>query len=166
MTQLIVFEPKSESVKWLLSLKVHDQKNRMGVCFRKIQQLYWLSEAKNALAALELQAWTQIIKSMERSFMLQIKRISKVIERRVKAKIQYQSSSSPFKFELKNPIQLKFYELLSTFDHLMCLSETCLSLKLFKKGRFFIQRMERDKRAVTKLVARMSHVNAKTFSVA
>jgi hypothetical protein len=160
MTQLIVFEPKSQTVGWLMSLKVNNQKNRIGVCFRKIHECYWLAEKGNASAISTLQAWTELIQKMEKSFKIQIKRLSTVIERRVKAKIQYQSRGPDMRFPVSNPMHIRFYEILGIFDHLMCLSETCLSLKLFKSNRFFIQRMDRDKREMTGLVAKMSRAKA------
>lgn len=46
------------------------------------------------------------------------------------------------------------------FDHLMGVSEICLSFKFFKRNRFFIQRMNRDKREMTVLVAKMSRTKA------
>lgn len=157
MSQIIIVQPNSKEAHWLMSLKINDEKSRIGSCVNKIGRLYGLSQGADINAILTLYDWYCAIRQVEGYFDKEIARLSKLIRRKVKDKFEYEPfSKASFRLRISNPVAASFYRILNKFDTLMCLSETCMSLSIFKKRRLFAKKTEQYKCSVMRVITLIS----------
>lgn len=162
MGQIIIVQPNSKEAHWLMSLKINDEKSRIGSCVNKIGRLYAQSQGAEISAILKLYDWYCAIRQIEGYFDKEIVSLSKLIRRKVKDRFEYEPfSKETFRFRVSNPVAASFYRILNKFDTLMCLSETCVSLSIFKKRRLFAKKTEQYKQSVMRVITKISQHNPK-----
>ena len=132
----------------------------MATCFKKLRSLFKKSRKGNVKVILKTFKIYSEIKQVERHFDIEIRRLSKLI--RIKTKtttaIQYKASSSQsYALSVTNPIAAALYCLINKFDHLMCVCETCFTLLIFKKSWLLLNKTNKYKQALLRVVNVILH---------
>ncbi len=157
MGQVILVRPASRDAHWLLNLRINNQKRRINVCFNKIEKLYNQSRFGNIIAILEVYKWYQAARQAEGYYDKEIARLTKLVRRKVKDRIDYQAySNDTYQLSVTNPISATLYRIINKFDTLMCLSETCVTLLIFKKRRLFANKTDQYKKSILRVITQIS----------
>lgn len=162
MNQHIVFSPKHQETAWLISLKVGHQKLRVNVCMAKMNQLYKAPLDGKINTIITLYKWYCQIRELEGYFDKIIQKLSRVIHSRTPAKIQYEKHSNmSIRMLINNPIAYTFQRTIEKYDQLLCLSETCYILGIYKKRRLYFHKLALYKRLILKTISTISQYSDK-----
>ena len=157
MSQILVVTPASRDATWVLDLKINGQKNRVQSCLRKIERLFYQGQKGDVAALLELYEWYKTIRQVEGYFDKEVSRLSKLIKRKVKETFEhYPDKPKTYRLPINNPISAAFYRVISKFDTLMCLSNTCMTLAIFKKRRLFARKTDQYQQSLMRIITKVS----------
>ncbi|MCW5590019.1 MAG: hypothetical protein KIT27_10230 [Legionellales bacterium] len=136
MSTIFIFKPCSQETRWLTSLSINPGLSRVQSTLNKLTKLFYQSRDGGIVDILTIFTWYQIIKKIDRYFDKEIVRLSKLIKRKCKDQIIFEPEHKfSFRLRVTTPPAAAFYRLLGKHDTLMCLVETCVTLKIFKKRR-------------------------------
>ncbi len=136
MSTVFVLKPCSLETAWLMSLTIKPNVSRVITVMNKMTRLFHHARLGRVEDIITLYYWHQNMCQIEGYFDKEIARLTKLVKRKYKDHILFEpNSSTNYRIKVATPLSACFYRLLSKFDTLMCLVETCTTLGLFKKRR-------------------------------
>ena len=162
MKQKMTLSPISHQTHWVLNLKINQEANRIQSCFRKIERLMVVSRQGEVSAILTIYEWYRSLRQVEGYFDKEIKRLSKLIKRKAKSRIDcVPVNKQSYRLPVSSPLSFILYNLICKFDRLMCLSKTCRTLLIFKKRRLLSKKYHVYKTAFMRAIMQISQYSDK-----
>ncbi len=158
MSTVFVLKPCAVETTWLMSLSIKPGVSRVMTVMNKTTRLFHQARLGRAKDIITLFYWHQNMSQVEGYFDKEIARLTKLVKRKYKDHILFEpNSSTNYRIKVATPISACFYRLLSKFDTLMCLVETCITLGLFKKRRTLSKKNHVYSQKLLKIMNQIAH---------
>lgn len=136
MTTTILFKPRSLQSQWLLSLAIKPGAYRVLVAMNKLSRLYHQTRLGHWQDVLVFYHFSESICRIENYLDKEVLRLNKIIKRKIPGPLIFEpKKGEALRLKISTPVSTRFYKLLSKYDTLMCLTDLCINLNIFKKRR-------------------------------
>ncbi len=165
MSYTLILKPCSTQTVWALSLLVEPGVRRFDAAFLKIGRTFYAAQ-RGALGEMcELYEWYLTMRKLEGYFTRESKRLAYFIAHKFPEKIEFPPLQPYFSYAISNPVSVYFFQLLCAYDHLMCLAEFCITVRLIAKRRIMRKKLDRYKQELIQLMTRISQFQPGTRQI-